>query len=186
MVKVPEVPDQDLVDEELAYVRTNPHQADLREIFAAARIDYGRIDYAIKDGRIQVWEINTNPQIMSFQDGGGPARMPTHQWVAAHIKDAFRAIDTDRAGTVATDGAKGTLARAARAGVAETYHWTLRSLGLLNREAAIMAKLKSWAGAGRAGGARRTAAPGIDAPVHGAVDRVDQLANTDDGPNASR
>ncbi len=43
------------------YVATNPHEAMLRPIFALARIEYGRMDYAMMDGRIQVFEINTNP-----------------------------------------------------------------------------------------------------------------------------
>jgi hypothetical protein len=43
------------------YVETNPHESMLRSIFDIARIDYGRIDYAMVNGRIQVFEINTNP-----------------------------------------------------------------------------------------------------------------------------
>jgi hypothetical protein len=49
--------------EELDYVRDNPHEAELREIFRIANIDYGRIDYALLDGRVQTWEINNNPTI---------------------------------------------------------------------------------------------------------------------------
>ncbi len=52
-----------MAEEELEYVRTNPHERELAEIFAIARIDYGRIDYSIKDGRVQPWEINVNPTI---------------------------------------------------------------------------------------------------------------------------
>ena len=43
------------------YVETNPHETILRSIFDIARIEYGRIDYAMLNGRIQVFEINTNP-----------------------------------------------------------------------------------------------------------------------------
>jgi hypothetical protein len=43
------------------YVETNPHEATLRSIFDIAHIDYGRIDYAVINDRIQVFEINTNP-----------------------------------------------------------------------------------------------------------------------------
>ncbi len=52
-----------LIREERHYVETNPHEKRLREIFAAARITYGRIDYSLFEGEIQVWEINTNPVI---------------------------------------------------------------------------------------------------------------------------
>jgi hypothetical protein len=43
------------------YCRENPHEQELMNIFKLANIDYGRIDYALLDGKIQVWEINTNP-----------------------------------------------------------------------------------------------------------------------------
>ena len=51
------------IDAELAYVLENPHANAIREIFSVAGIDYGRIDYAIANGRIETWEINTNPTI---------------------------------------------------------------------------------------------------------------------------
>jgi hypothetical protein len=49
--------------DEREYVATNPHAERVRELFARARISYGRIDYSIVDGSFQVWEINTNPTI---------------------------------------------------------------------------------------------------------------------------
>lgn len=52
--------------EHLAYIRDNPHCPDLLPIFDQAAITYGRIDYAIVDGRIQVFEINTNPTVLSY------------------------------------------------------------------------------------------------------------------------
>jgi hypothetical protein len=52
-----------MAEEELEYVRGNPHEDELKEIFEIARTDYGRIDYSIKDGRVQPWEINLNPTI---------------------------------------------------------------------------------------------------------------------------
>jgi hypothetical protein len=47
-----------------SYARDNPHRDQLAGIFALAGIDYGRIDYAIVDGKVQVFEINTNPTII--------------------------------------------------------------------------------------------------------------------------
>jgi hypothetical protein len=52
-----------MIEEELEYVSTNPHQQQLREIFALAQVEYGRIDYAIKDNKVQTWEINLLPTI---------------------------------------------------------------------------------------------------------------------------
>ncbi len=51
--------------EEYAYLRENPHSDAVMAAFEAANLQYGRIDYAMKDGRIQVWEINDNPQMTS-------------------------------------------------------------------------------------------------------------------------
>jgi hypothetical protein len=52
-----------MVHEELEYVSQNPHQQQLLNIFEVAQVEYGRIDYAIKNGRVQTWEINLNPTI---------------------------------------------------------------------------------------------------------------------------
>jgi hypothetical protein len=49
--------------EDLALMRANPHAATLRRAFEIARIDYGRADYGVVDGRAEVYEINTNPMI---------------------------------------------------------------------------------------------------------------------------
>jgi hypothetical protein len=43
------------------YFQENPHQDMLRPLFELAHVEYGRIDYAFRNGRIQVWEINDNP-----------------------------------------------------------------------------------------------------------------------------
>ena len=78
-VKFPDRVTPAFLNEELEYLRENPHAAMLRRVFELAGIDYGRIDYALSEGRMQVWEINTNPWIMSFGDGGGPGRRPAHR-----------------------------------------------------------------------------------------------------------
>jgi len=52
-----------MVLEELEYVTSNLHQEQLAKIFELAGVEYGRIDYAIKDGAVQTWEINLNPTI---------------------------------------------------------------------------------------------------------------------------
>jgi len=49
--------------EERAYLLGHTHDAELRAIFEASRIEYGRIDYALLEGRIETWEINLNPTI---------------------------------------------------------------------------------------------------------------------------
>jgi hypothetical protein len=45
------------------YVQQNPHASLLLPYFEMAGIEYGRMDYCVLDGRIVVFEINTNPVI---------------------------------------------------------------------------------------------------------------------------
>lgn len=56
------------IAEERSYIEANPHEQQIREIFRLARIDYGKIDYGMLGGRMQVWEINTNPNIFSSSE----------------------------------------------------------------------------------------------------------------------
>ncbi len=50
-------------EEQRQYIADNPHAERVRQAFAAAHIEYGRIDYGVVDGRLRVFEINTNPAI---------------------------------------------------------------------------------------------------------------------------
>jgi len=110
MIKVPELFDDESLGVEDEYVATNPHAAALARIFALARVDYGRIDYGLLEGRIQVWEINTNPLLPTFHGPGGSARAALNARVACALIEAFRALDSvdpDPAARVATGFAGG-------------------------------------------------------------------------------
>ncbi|MDZ7736241.1 MAG: hypothetical protein U5P41_09180 [Gammaproteobacteria bacterium] len=93
MLKAPTLMEPGLLEEERRYVAGNPHEVRLREIFRLARIDYGRIDYALFDGCIQVWEINTNPMITTARDGGGPERWPVHEQFSRDFASALLSLD---------------------------------------------------------------------------------------------
>jgi hypothetical protein len=54
-----------LLAEEADYLKHNPHGEQVRQIFETARIEYGRIDYAMVEGRMQVFEINTHPTLFT-------------------------------------------------------------------------------------------------------------------------
>ena len=80
--------DADKANEQLAYVEGNPHAEWLRETFALAKIGYGLINYGLKDGAPQVWEINTNPTIV--RRTGAPSSMTAEQWqMVAPAQDGF-------------------------------------------------------------------------------------------------
>lgn len=55
--------DAEFLDESDAYFESNPHAEMLMPLFDVAKIEFGRIDYSFRDGKIQVWEINDNPVI---------------------------------------------------------------------------------------------------------------------------
>lgn len=82
----------DLLGLEEEYLRTNPHEDAIREIFRLARLDYGRIDYGVRDGRLQVWEINTNPMILSFESAAPGPRLPIHRTVARALGDVWQRL----------------------------------------------------------------------------------------------
>jgi hypothetical protein len=51
------------IEQTLAYTKSNPHADLLMPIFVLAGTEYGRIDYCVVDGRVVVFEINTNPVV---------------------------------------------------------------------------------------------------------------------------
>lgn len=99
VVKLPTIVTPETLEEELAYVHgSHAHEALLREVFAMANIQYGRIDYTLIDGQPQIFEINTNPVIL------GPRskvreRRAIYQHVMPRIRRAFLAVDAVAAAT---------------------------------------------------------------------------------------
>ncbi|MEQ9403185.1 MAG: hypothetical protein RIM99_06360 [Cyclobacteriaceae bacterium] len=58
--EVPEI-NIDRFDLHEKYIQSNPHKEWIQNVFEIAGTDYGRIDYGLKNGVPQVWEINLNP-----------------------------------------------------------------------------------------------------------------------------
>lgn len=90
-------------NDELDYVRRSPEEeAQLREIFTFAGVGYGRIDYGMKDGRVQTWEINLNPIIgrgRRARGRGSPdvqrIRLRAKAWFYRSFRAAWEAVDVD-------------------------------------------------------------------------------------------
>jgi hypothetical protein len=78
--------------EEREYIRTNPHHDELLRIFRIARIDFGRIDYGIVDGTLQVYEINTNPHYPLLHDLE-PVELKHRLEIRSNVVSAFQALD---------------------------------------------------------------------------------------------
>ena len=93
-LKHAQVYENDLLEEEVVYLKNNTHENELKPIFRMARIDYGRIDYGIKDGDIQVWEINTNPNILTRDMlKKSSLRYGVHQKFRVHFKEALNELN---------------------------------------------------------------------------------------------
>jgi hypothetical protein len=67
VVKHSTVLNEATVREEIEYIETNPHEEVLRRAFELAGIEYGRADYGVVNGRVEIWEINTNPYVIRPQ-----------------------------------------------------------------------------------------------------------------------
>lgn len=68
MQKYPDILSPEVLAEEREYLQTNPHREQIERAFRLAKLDYGRIDYGLLQGRPQIWEINTNPIIMQLPE----------------------------------------------------------------------------------------------------------------------
>jgi hypothetical protein len=81
-----------------AFLRDNPHRAELDEIFRLAHVDFGRADYAILDGKVQVWEINTNPVFFMKKSFYRGDRLGPKLALAARINAALADLDEPAGG----------------------------------------------------------------------------------------
>ena len=91
LVKSADLRDPGYLAEELDYVRGNPHAAALLEVCRLAHVQWGRVDYSLLDGRIQVWEINTNP--LFVLPGIADGRDEVHRLSARGIVEALLALE---------------------------------------------------------------------------------------------
>jgi hypothetical protein len=103
---------------EMQYINGNPHAETLMRAFTIAGIDYGRADYGVVNGRVQIYEINTNPHI--------PHRTPTARVERARIVqqrlvEAIAALDTPGLG-------RGRVKFEACRPRAHNLHWPRRRL----------------------------------------------------------
>jgi hypothetical protein len=80
------------------YLRTNPHRDPLMRIFRHCGIDYGRADYCMVGGDVQIFEINTNPTVIQ----GSTARLRDASLYVDLHEQAMLALAAAGAGPAAT------------------------------------------------------------------------------------
>ncbi len=92
-VKAPSLAEPAMIAENRAFQLANPHEDRLRELFRLARIEWGRVDYALLDGELQIWEINTNPTLLSAPRRYNEAQRPAKRWFADRVIAALVSLD---------------------------------------------------------------------------------------------
>jgi hypothetical protein len=92
-VKAPSLAEPAMIGENRAFQLANPHEPRLRELFRLARIEWGRVDYAVLEGGLQIWEINTNPTLLSSPRRYNEAQRPAKLWFADQVVAAMLALD---------------------------------------------------------------------------------------------
>ncbi len=94
---------EELYRDEYEMIRTDRHVADLRPAFELAEVEYGRADFGIAGGRVQVWEINTNPHLGPRAPHPFPIREAARDLAFGRLVEAFEAIDTAGGGAIRID-----------------------------------------------------------------------------------
>jgi hypothetical protein len=86
------------IEEERDFVISNPHADQLMKIFELSEIDFGRVDYCVANGRIEVFEINTNPQFPRARITDDE-HMARRKIVVEGIVAGFRSLDPSNTGS---------------------------------------------------------------------------------------
>ena len=81
---------------ELGFIAANPHAGWVREVFGVAGVDFGRVDYALFEGRPQAWEVNTNPMLLERRSLYLRETRPAQDLFAAALADALKRLDEPR------------------------------------------------------------------------------------------
>lgn len=93
LVKEADLLDPALLEEEFEFMSTNPHASALAAVARLANLSWGRIDYALVDGRPQIWEFNITPALVSGPPEGDPARRRVHEKFVELFARALDAVD---------------------------------------------------------------------------------------------
>ncbi len=80
------------VAEEFNFVRDNPHHEAIMRAFDLARMEFGRVDYGLVNGKVEVYEINSNPVLPT--GARNPERAERTAIVADLMHRAFAEIDS--------------------------------------------------------------------------------------------
>jgi hypothetical protein len=92
----PAIAPLDLYDEEFAFVRDNSFAEAVWPAFRLSAVEYGRMDFGLVDGRPQIYEINTNPELTLVPPPSPVARRnESTELFRRNYLAAMKAIDTE-------------------------------------------------------------------------------------------
>jgi len=114
MIKGADLVNPEYIDEEIRFLENNPHKEELKKIFALAGMNYGRIDYGMKNGKPVVWEINPNPMIASSSSLKKPKRRPAHDTFAGLFIAAFEKLNSPQTGAAVRNPLSGSFQKEVR------------------------------------------------------------------------
>jgi hypothetical protein len=83
----------ELYADEHRLLRENPFAETLERAFEIAGIDYGRADFGLVGGRVQVYEINTNPTLKPGRSHPDSQRTESLRFVWERHLEALRELD---------------------------------------------------------------------------------------------
>ncbi len=80
--------------EELDTIGCDLADPGLHQAFQLARLEYGRVDYALVDGMPQIYEINSNPTIGRLKEHPSPLRLKSAGIAERRMIEAFQEMDS--------------------------------------------------------------------------------------------
>ena len=80
-------------------MRTLRHAEVVQRAFGIARIDYGRADFGLVAGKVQIYEINTNPQVEMGREHPSPIRRESQALSWRRYLQALRDLDAPLEGS---------------------------------------------------------------------------------------
>lgn len=92
--------DESLYQEELDSIAHCAHEAELMTAFDMANLEYGRADYSLVNGKVQVYEINSNPTIGRTLKHPSGQRLQSAVMAEQLLVAALEAIDSPGGGAL--------------------------------------------------------------------------------------
>ncbi|MGY8767220.1 MAG: hypothetical protein ACKVH8_02155 [Pirellulales bacterium] len=93
ITKHSEILSDEINQEEFNYIRAAAAPEDVKRGFEIAGLEYGRMDYGLKDGKVQIWEINSNPVVLPTRESLDPKRVPGQAESARQINKAYQQVN---------------------------------------------------------------------------------------------